>query len=118
MKTRNLLPEEHEAIQAAAWLHGRNFKSAIYRAWYSGNYSREMLSDYSGELQRMRNSVDGYALLESLRASDFVASKAVAYIMGENAAKGWGQRNPFGVKALSDAWRKGYASIRNSQAIA
>jgi hypothetical protein len=109
MKTiRCLTPEEFKAIQAAAYLHGRNFKSAIYRAWYSGAYNREMLGDYSGTLQRMRNTADGQDLLESLRTKDFVANKATAYLMGRNAARGEGGGNPFGVHTLAEAWRKGY----------
>lgn len=116
MKTiRTLTPEEHTAIQAAAWQHGRNFKAAIYRAWYSGNYCTECLGDYSGTLQRMRNSTDGHNILESLRAVDFVATPAIAFIMGGNAARGEGPRsNPFGPATLAKKWREGYTAARDS----
>ena len=110
MKTiRTLTPKEHEAIQCAAFLHGRNFKSAIRQAWYDGGYRRQWLEEHSGTLQRMRNSADGHDLLDSLRARDFVANKAVAYLMGKNTALSGVGNNPFGVATLAKAWRKGYA---------
>ncbi len=34
---------------------GRNYKSAISRAWFSGDYETEGLGDYSSALQNIRN---------------------------------------------------------------
>ena len=57
----------------------------------------------------MRNSDQGHDVLESLRLKDYVASPAVAYIMGVNAANKTGPgKNPFGVESLAKAWRKGF----------
>lgn len=116
MKTpiRTLTPEEFPAIMAAAWLHGRKFKSVILECWQTGGYRKNMLEDHDGTLQRMRNSPDGHAVLESLRTRDFVASPTVAFLMGANCARGEGPANPFGVAALADAWRRGYASVKNA----
>ena len=109
MKTlRCLTPEEFTAVQHAAFMHGRNFKTAIRTAWVTGGYRREMIEDYSGTLQRMRNSADGHALLDSLRTVDFVPNKATAYLMGKNAVREGGS-NPFGVATLAKQWRNGYA---------
>lgn len=36
---------------------GRNYKSAIREAWMNGNYSNHGLSEWSSQLQNMRNNL-------------------------------------------------------------
>lgn len=123
--TLTLSPEESralsEAMQAAGCMHGRNFKTAIHRAWYSGNYSRECLEQHSGVLQRLRNSGVGREWLEAQRCREWVPTKGVAYLMGRDCARGVPtvpDSNPFGVAVLSAAWRKGYADHAPARTLA
>jgi hypothetical protein len=64
------------ALRAAVASHGiRGAKQAIRSAWCNGNYSRQGLESFSGELQRWRNSPLGHEQLEALRISEFATSK-------------------------------------------
>ena len=67
------VPDEVKpALFAAVAMHGiRGAKDAIRSAWCNGGYSRQGLSDYSGTLQRWRNSEHGHTQLENLRISDY-----------------------------------------------
>ena len=51
---------EQEALALLAKVKaklGRNYKSAINRAWMTGDYHSESLSEYSCRLQNIRNSL-------------------------------------------------------------
>jgi len=55
-----LTNEETEAVQAAIKSHGRSrAKSAIYRAWFDGNYQDQCLDAHSRTLQNLRNREGG-----------------------------------------------------------
>jgi hypothetical protein len=50
--------KENEAIEVLRAVKnqlGRNYKSAISRAWFNGNYEAEGLGNHSSALQNIRN---------------------------------------------------------------
>jgi len=60
-----LTNEEIEAVQAAIKAHGRSrAKSAIYQAWFNGNYSNQCLDAHSSTLQNLRNREGGREALD------------------------------------------------------
>jgi hypothetical protein len=53
-----LIPESQVcALEAAATILGRTWKSQLREMWMSGNYG--VLDDYSADLQNFRNSANG-----------------------------------------------------------
>jgi hypothetical protein len=54
--------ESRDALVAWFESEGADWKNALYKAWYNGNYSGH---SYSGELQQLRNSI-GYDVLADL----------------------------------------------------
>ena len=91
MKTLPAVPAEViPAIRAAVELHGiRGAKDAIRSAWCNGGYYRQGLSNFSGTLQRWRNSEHGHEQLEALRISEFAVSKADCVAAIEAGSRVW-----------------------------
>lgn len=56
---KSIPADELEALRLCHVHHGRNAKSLIRRAWFSGNYSWAHSSIDTSALQRFRNSEHG-----------------------------------------------------------
>lgn len=65
-----LRPEIKDALIATYLLHGSGAKEAILSSWFYGSYIANGLSEQSEGLQRLRNSYDGYDLVNNLNFAE------------------------------------------------
>lgn len=71
MSASELTEEEQAALKHAVEMRGRFAKTAIRTAWFTGGYRAEMLEEYSGTLQRLRNRPGGRRALDKARIKDY-----------------------------------------------